>query len=275
MRKQDGFPFFEQPDFQPPIGLFSCAEEAKARGTIVLENAAPSNRPRDIPAHTGLRGIAALVVVVAHLKLELMYPVPLVEWAVRFVQWKGQAVDLFFILSGFVLCHVYGFRMKIDWKDYSAARFARIYPLALATMLILVALDVYSYLRHGIASENLDSSRIVLNTLLLNGIKDSWVFQGINPPSWSISVEAFLYVTVFPLLIFLTARGHRSSVRSNGFLLATALLLLIGLYLFYEKIPIVGEHTRLLRGVFGLQATPCVNSGRRAGMHRDAEQRDG
>ncbi len=212
------------------------------------------DRTRDIPAHTGLRGLAALVVVVAHLKLELMYPVPFIEWASRFVSWKGQAVDLFFILSGFVLCHVYGFRSKIRWRSYGMARFARIYPLALATIVVLVALDAYSFLRHGIPSEQLSATRIALNIFLLNGLKDSWVPLGINPPSWSISVEAFLYIIAFPILTFLFIRLRQFRVPWSYWILAASILLLMGLYQYYKIIPILGEHTRLLRGVLGFTA---------------------
>lgn len=58
------------------------------------------------------------------------------------------AVDLFFLLSGFVKAHVYGRALASNWRAnwlrFAIARFARIYPLfALTTlaMMVVVALS--------------------------------------------------------------------------------------------------------------------------------------
>ena len=53
-------------------------------------------------------------------------------------------VDLFFIMSGFIILHVYkdDFANRISWhavRKYIVARFARIYPLHFFAMLLLVA----------------------------------------------------------------------------------------------------------------------------------------
>jgi peptidoglycan/LPS O-acetylase OafA/YrhL len=52
-------------------------------------------------------------------------------------------VDFFFILSGFILCHVYGkyFAESVsrkEFKKFSIARFARVYPLHFATLCYLI-----------------------------------------------------------------------------------------------------------------------------------------
>lgn len=59
--------------------------------------------PRNMPALTGVRGIAALWVLLFHLSIELgiggpqwLRPIPASGWI---------GVDLFFLLSGFVLMH--------------------------------------------------------------------------------------------------------------------------------------------------------------------------
>ena len=79
-------------------------------------------RVRDIPALTGLRGIAALWVVFFH--LEYGSAIPIIE--------KGYlGVDIFFILSGFILMHAYSGPKsnKFGYTRFIKARIARVYPL--------------------------------------------------------------------------------------------------------------------------------------------------
>jgi peptidoglycan/LPS O-acetylase OafA/YrhL len=209
------------------------------------------SRTLNIEAHTGLRGLAAVVVFLAHLQLDRVFPYDWVRTGCRFLEWQGQAVDLFFMLSGFVLCHVYAFAPSISWRKYGVARFARIYPLTLATLLFCLSLDLYSFLRHGIASENLSMRRLAINGLLLNGLNDTWVHEGINPPSWSISVEVFLYIVLFPLLtvLFRSPIGSRRSVTVS--LTLCNLSLLMCCYMFRSHLGPFSEYLWLARGIFG------------------------
>src|SRR5436305_824177 len=82
---------------------------------------------------TPLRGIAALLTVIFHIDIflgwEMMPPggSPLLSHMYLMV-------DFFFILSGFIMCHVYGNRFLKDvrtteFKKFMIARFSRIYPL--------------------------------------------------------------------------------------------------------------------------------------------------
>src|ERR1700744_4959496 len=87
-----------------------------------------SSRPQDIPALTGLRGVAALWVVLFHMELET--PIPIIE--------KGYlGVDIFFILSGFILMHVYADRKEFNYNEFVRARLARIYPLHMLSLVVL------------------------------------------------------------------------------------------------------------------------------------------
>lgn len=124
-------------------------------------------------------------------------------------------VDLFFVLSGFILCHVYGhlFRDNFGWagfRSYIWARFARIYPLHLFTLLCAVGL--YLVIVHHqlplmeIEHRVFDVRALPTSLLLIDAwgmhLEATW-----NTPSWSISVEWFLYL-IFPILItFLYRRG--------------------------------------------------------------------
>jgi peptidoglycan/LPS O-acetylase OafA/YrhL len=144
----------------------------------------------DIPALTGLRGIAALVVVTYHARIftassAAYFPAPLLHGYL--------AVDLFFILSGFVIAHVYGARFAsgvkgADYWDFLRARLARIYPLHLLGLLILLPL-------YG-RGPDFQGRDLAFNVALLNG---PWLdHQNWNHPSWSISGEWHAYL-LFPI----------------------------------------------------------------------------
>ena len=85
----------------------------------------------------GLRGAAALLIVLYH-----------VRWTSHlsgslFVKNSYLAVDLFFILSGFVISWAYRERVKSpsDAARFLIVRLFRVYPLHLATLLALVAFE--------------------------------------------------------------------------------------------------------------------------------------
>src|SRR5580698_8586607 len=87
-------------------------------------------------SHTGLRGIAAMYVLFYHLfggEKGAVHP----NAFTKLFQWGGYSVDLFFLLSGFILNWVYlsGPR-PLDWRSYLMARVARILPLYYLTMLM-------------------------------------------------------------------------------------------------------------------------------------------
>ena len=102
------------------------------------------------------------------------------------------AVDLFFLLSGFVMAHVYGRELaanrKAHWRRFALARFARLYPLFAIATAALVALVA---LCHAPEDEFPFSGRsLALEALMLQqwGSGLSWDY-----PSWSISTEAEAY----------------------------------------------------------------------------------
>jgi peptidoglycan/LPS O-acetylase OafA/YrhL len=172
-------------------------------------------RPRDrsspepLPSLTPLRGIAALWVVLFHYcwHLPAIHP-DRYTGAV----YKGYlAVDLFFMLSGFVISHVYHqvFARRVSgqhYRDFLKARVARIYPLHLTVLLLFVATAIGEralvYARGGsFGPVPLVGERSVgaffANLLMLQGI---WAHQlSWNDPSWSISLE-FLAYLLFPLV---------------------------------------------------------------------------
>jgi peptidoglycan/LPS O-acetylase OafA/YrhL len=119
-------------------------------------------------------------------------------------------VDLFFIMSGFIILHVYkdDFVFRIDrnsFKKYIVARFARIYPLHFFAMLILVT-GVILFAPVGTYPSAIENpSAIPTGFLLLHAYYIHNIYTW-NIPSWSISAEWAAYL-LFPFLaLFLSKK---------------------------------------------------------------------
>lgn len=211
-----------------------------------------SHRQPELRAHTGLRGLAALVVMLEHLKLGYFFPG---FDAVRRFLFPGISVDLFFVLSGFILCYVYHAKFRAStqrlrlYRSYLLARFARIYPLHLATMLAVGVLVLIASQRGMISGEYtlLDIPRqlVLVNALPGLGMERTW-----NYPAWSISIEAFGYIVLFPLT-FCFVRIK------NGPALLALCLLLAGLNLYMVENAPVPQATTLTSGWIALGRGVC------------------
>jgi peptidoglycan/LPS O-acetylase OafA/YrhL len=176
---------------------------------------------KEIRALTGVRGIAALTVFLAHTRetlqsrgLTLDIPDPLV----RLFLCGGRQVDIFFVLSGFILALLYrewfvdGVRARA-YGEFLQRRFARIYPLHAVVLLLVIAFVAAAHALHAPTLHGLD--RFTPSTLPAYFLLvQAWGFLGTdpgewNPPSWSISIEALAYL-LFPFLLWLSVRPARS-----------------------------------------------------------------
>jgi peptidoglycan/LPS O-acetylase OafA/YrhL len=159
---------------------------------------------RDLPALTSIRGIAAWWVVLYHVRsLFAPYAGPEV---MAFLAKGYLAVDMFFVLSGFVIHLNYRDRAAPTRSavfDFLFRRIARVYPLHL---LLLLAFAGYGLLRMRAAGELpvwLSFESFAASLLLVQG----WgIFDYLawNVPAWSISAELAAYL-VFPALALLLA----------------------------------------------------------------------
>jgi peptidoglycan/LPS O-acetylase OafA/YrhL len=176
---------------------------------------------QEIQSLTPLRGIAAIWVICFH------YAV--VYFAFHPEQFscvlnKGYlAVDMFFMLSGFVLSHVYWRTFTSDAADHAksywsfiGARIARLYPLHLFNLCQFVvatlAFGFYAYSSAGMFNSipvygARSLTALLANVAMLQGLKArelAWNF-----PAWSISVE-FLAYFLFPLALPFVAQANGS-----------------------------------------------------------------
>lgn len=172
-------------------------------------------RDGEIRALTGLRGIASLWVVMFHLCKLPGFTLP----GVQAVMLRGYlAVDLFFVLSGFVISLAYGgwFRGATRPGAYSAfivRRVARLWPLHAAVVMAMLAW-------HYLTGTGYVWPRLVAANLLM---VQAWGISGsINVPSWSISTEFAAYL-LFPALAALVLRSGRAPLPAAPLLAALVL----------------------------------------------------
>jgi peptidoglycan/LPS O-acetylase OafA/YrhL len=163
--------------------------------------------PTRIEALTGIRGLAALWVLLFHLRSTLHSWFPKDGYLDRLVGAGYLGVDLFFALSGFVICHVCAREIRehgrLNWGRFAFRRFARIYPLHLFTI-VLLGVGVIISQRFGggfAAGGTYDASGLVrhlsLTYVWIPGGSPSW-----NVPAWSIHAEWFAYMLFVPLAVW-------------------------------------------------------------------------
>ncbi|MDE3177743.1 MAG: acyltransferase [Pseudomonadota bacterium] len=151
--------------------------------------------PVDLPALTSLRFFAAAMIFVFHLR-----EFAPADWLYRIAPGMYHGVSFFFVLSGFVLTHAHLGR-PIDAGRFYLARLARIAPLHLASLALLLAVLPLPAAR----GQNLGAAESVLSFVLKTSMLDAWaptraLLQSWNNVSWSISVEIAFYAA-FPLLL--------------------------------------------------------------------------
>ncbi|MEX0627404.1 MAG: acyltransferase, partial [Cucumibacter sp.] len=107
------------------------------------------------------------------------------------------AVALFWMISGFVFTTVY-LDQKPTARAFVVTRFARLYPLHFATLVIVAVLQAISVQALGTSHvlEHNDAWHFLLNLLFIS----NWGFEAgysFNGPIWSVSVEIFIYILFF------------------------------------------------------------------------------
>jgi len=146
---------------------------------------------RQILALTSLRLFASVFIVVDHSTDQSQ------GWIRDLPFYQG--VTFFFVLSGFILTYSYPSLLnRSAIKAFWVARFARVWPAYLVSLLLAVVLLPGDF---GDAANLKGTFPLVLGILCLQSWVPlpQWYFAG-NAVCWSISVEAFFYAC-FPWLV--------------------------------------------------------------------------
>lgn len=188
-----------------------------------------SGRPQKIPALDGLRALAILLVFFRHTVHSFtglsganpahLAPQPL--WNILFNGWIG--VDLFFVLSGYLITSSLLHAPKHQWKIYAQKRFLRIVP-AYVAVLALCVLGLFPF--YNIPSDDL-GTRVFYHLLFLQ----DYLPANINVVFWSLGVEEKFYILA-PFILLL-ACGREKQIRTGRICFVIGALLLTGYFLRY------------------------------------------
>lgn len=163
-----------------------------------------ADSPARLDGLTTVRGVAAAWVVGFHYFGELAALWPTIGTAGRILAHGDLAVPLFFMLSGFVIHYNYAARLSPfslrGYLRFLIARFGRIYPVHIVTLLVMLALyRCAGIMNITVVEAGYRSDDFVRNVFLVH----AWVpaaDRNWNKPSWSISSEWFVYL-LFPVLL--------------------------------------------------------------------------
>jgi len=196
--------------------------------------------PNRLTSLDALRGVAALAVVVWHWQhffaiggdwmddwrpdmqpfYAVLKPLYVQGWA---------AVDLFFVLSGFVFFWLYGAaireRRTRAWR-FALLRFSRLYPLHVVMLIAVAVLQFFFFRAHSMffVYQANDAAHFAAHLFL---VQNWWPGspQSFDGPTWSVSIEALLYVLFFAACRFGLKRGLHCLIAA----------LLGGLALLYDE----------------------------------------
>ncbi len=184
-----------------------------------------------IKSFEGGRGLAAILVALMHLHIGEAYVSPIRNGYLF--------VDLFFVLSGFVICASYSTRLGTleEFREFLVRRFGRLFPLLIFSTILFVitknsAMAVKRYAVElgytglfktpGSLDYAIPNAAEIISTVTLThglGFFDKLI---LNFVSWSISTEFYAYVLFALLCLFLHGRIR---------LLVFALISVIGFFM--------------------------------------------
>ena len=151
-----------------------------------------------VPELDGLRGIAVLAVVFYHCEARLRYaPVH------RIVEWGWAGVNLFFVLSGFLITGII-LDSRDDphfFRNFYARRSLRIWPVYVLLLLLVFTLVPLTF--SGFWSA-VDQTRHAPWPYLVLFVQNLFVLSlpGTIGPTWSLAIEEQFYVAWAPLARF-------------------------------------------------------------------------
>lgn len=188
--------------------------------------------PQRFESLDAFRGISASLIVFFHLHLIGSFT----ESAAIKGIWI--LVEFFFVLSGFVLAHSYGFKQNFSFKAAIGSRFFRLYPLHFFMLGLTLAIELgkfigNQYFHLGFPGQAF-TGRTALTELAYNAsLLQAWLpwanSYSFNFPAWSISIEFYTYI-IFFITVYLSAEKFRPAVwLLFPFALAFMVFLLFGL----------------------------------------------
>jgi peptidoglycan/LPS O-acetylase OafA/YrhL len=180
-----------------------------------------------VAALTRLRALAAGGVFFAHVE-PVFAATPWATPQYAAGRGGGTGVVLFFVLSGYLLARPSAVRGGP--KGYFVRRVARIYPVYLIALALMLGLLTVQSLRDGRQHTLLDPGLVGVNLLLAQAWSPAGWYASVVYPAWSLSVEVLFYALLPYLLPRLAAAARHprpalAALGAGGVLGATGLAL--------------------------------------------------
>jgi len=180
-----------------------------------------------LPVLDGVRGLAILMVLVLHFVADTQATTRLERWINLAAGWGQYGVDLFFVLSGFLITGIlFDARESPDYfKNFYVRRVLRIFPLYYAVLAVLFLLLP---LVPALSSPTLDELRAHQAWAWLYGVnvfvalRGEWALSYLDH-FWSLSVEEHFYF-VWPFVVWALARRPRVLLATSLGVAGAALL---------------------------------------------------
>lgn len=190
---------------------------------------------QEIKELTALRGLAAWWVVFHHFR---EYTPTFAPAAFRtFFDYGYLAVDLFFVMSGYIMMHVHAQDFltlrKYELRQFLAKRFARIYPLHVLFLLAYLIIVAALMAKGTDVSRRFSAGSFGVQLLMGQAFTGNWGLYSWNVPSWSLSVEWVAYMA-FPIAAWMIAKIKRASLLAGG---CIALWITLGAVLWVRAVP--------------------------------------
>ena len=194
-----------------------------------------------VPSLTGVRGLTTVWVALHHIygtAATLLLLPWLADSSLLANGYRG--VDLFFVLSGFILMRAHGTDFRTlrgpALYRFGLARFFRIYPLNTIVLLAMVPLVLlepgfvtwaraftdphFSYKIHNLSAAGFVQSFLLVQTFTVAKLGE-W-----NLAAWSLSAELLGYI-LFPFLAFVLMRQRSALLCNAGAVLCLTVLLVV------------------------------------------------
>lgn len=153
------------------------------------------NTKRFFPALTGYRAIAAWMIFVYHF---MPFKNPALPKLIKQVTWEFHiGVDMFFVLSGFLITYRYFNDYPIHFKKYMVNRVARIYPMY---FLLTIAVFAVWYFQNQ-SWNSVKTYEFITSITMSKALFKAFILEGI-PQGWTLTLEEMFYFTA-PLYFIL------------------------------------------------------------------------
>ncbi len=184
----------------------------------------------------GLRFFAALLVVTTHITDFISERVN--DQADHYWRTGLSGVDIFFVISGFIMAYTTKVDGHLDWVEFLSRRITRIVPLYwLATTIKIILVAVFA--REALHSVN-NVAHIAASFMFIPWLNMDHEYLPVIPAGWTLNYEMFYYI-LFTLALFMKIKPLIfCGLAFAAFVLAGNLFDISGIASYYTD-PIVFE----------------------------------